>query len=182
MIKTILISSLVSASLASTAFMAAGRVHYSGLQLQTPFGSAYKMTPDPSNIWSFHETYTITKGGKHSIPVLVDFDKNGKMDTEHKDVRVLITDISIRRGLRVDAETNGLQHLSIADDKGDRWSPAFAGYSAQNVVFPLYVDHLVTPIALPVDSGLKVEFTASPSGSSGQNVVHIHIIGRLVTL
>ena len=62
-----------------TAFYAGGRSVYSGLQLQLFGGTALKMAPDPSNIWSWHETITIPSSRSITVPVLVDFDKNGKM-------------------------------------------------------------------------------------------------------
>jgi hypothetical protein len=177
---------LLIASLASTAFMAAERVHYSGLQIQQPLGTAFKMTPDPSNIWSFHETYKITKSGKHSVPVLVDFDNNGKMDTEHKDVRVMITDMVIRRGSGTISQSRYLlNNLTIVDGSGPRWLPAFRSGIGEKSTFGSFIvhewgEHLVTPLVLPVDSSLAIEFDASVSNLVDD--VHIHLIGRLVTL
>ena len=174
MIKIILISSLVSASLVSTTFMAAGRVHYSGLQIQHPIGSAFKMTPDHSNIWSFHETVTIPANSskKYTVSVKVDFDNNGKMDTEYKELRVSITDmLFLDAGASLQAGT-----VLIRDDSGPRWVLSRPSSSDLR-----YVDHLTTPLVLPVDSGLVVEFTASNSSNSSKSV-QIHLIGRLVTL
>jgi len=180
--------SLIIGTALSAAFLAGGRVHYSGLQIQTPMGSAVKVTPDPSNIWSFHETYTITSSGTHSIPVVVDFDKNGKMDTELDQVRVLITDISIKRGTGALHVSSDLRDLVLKSDDGPIWIPSFAGYHLRDgqtrPVFHYallhYADRLNTPLAVPVGSGLSVQFEASLD--SGGNQVHIHIIGRLVTL
>lgn len=177
MIKTII--------LASCAFgmftIAAPRLVYSDLQLQSPPGSAFKMTPDPSNIWSFHEDITPT-GTKQSFPVIVDFDNNGKMDTEYKDVRVMITDISIdRAGNRFLGNAPLLSDLFLVDDKGKRWSPTLTGSFADHVGVVHYRDALRTPLVLPVDSGLRVEFYAKRLGGV-QDDVHIQLIGRLVTL
>jgi hypothetical protein len=177
MLKIILLTSVVSVSCFS-----AGRVHYSGLQIQQPLGTAFKMTPDPSNIWSFHETYKITQTGSHSVKVLVDFDNNGKMDTEYKDVRVMITDISIdRAGNRFLGNAPLLYDLFLVDDKGKRWSPTLIGSFADHVGVVHYCDALRTPLVLPVDSGLRVEFYAKRLGGV-QDDVHIQLIGRLVTL
>jgi hypothetical protein len=176
--------SLIIGTALSAAFLAGGRVHYSALQIQTPMGSAVKVTPDPSNIWSFHETYTITASGKHSIPVVVDFDKNGRMDTELDQVRVLITDVSIKRGTIASNYSGDLKDLALKSDDGPIWIPSFAGWHRrQDSNLFHYADHLSTPLALPVGSKLSVQFEAVLlSGAQYHNEVHIHIIGRLVTL
>jgi hypothetical protein len=163
MIKIILISSLVSASLASTAFMAAGRVHYSGLQLQTPFGSAFKMTPDPSNIWSYHEDVTPAK----SVQIVIDFDNDGKMDTSHKDVRVMITDV------QVIGSAPGDKH-ELVDSTGVRWEMVLNRENNRTS----YEKSFTTPLVLPV--GSKLEWRYSPLNSGVP--FKINLIGRLVTL
>ncbi len=164
MLKLILLSSFISA-----AFFAGGRAHYSGLQLQQPFGSAFKMAPDPSNIWSHHETITRSASGINTVKILVDFDNDGKMDSQHKDVRILVTDISIR------ANADATQ-FELLDDTGTRWVIPFKNRASNG--YSYFGDHLQTPLAVPVDSGLKLRFTAR----SGGERVDVHVIGRLVTL
>ena len=167
MLKIILVSSLVSASFVTTTFVATGRVHYSGLQIQQPLGFAFKMTPDPSNIWSCHEEITPTKPQKsQSFPIVVDFDNNGKMDTEYKGVRVMITDIQIIGGANVE--------FDIADSAGKRWN--LPSFSHNNRVF--YEKSFTTPLVLPVGSELKIE-AVWPNNPSR---FIVNIIGRLVTL
>ncbi len=131
--------------------------------------SAFKMTPDPSNIWSFHETYTPTRSGTHSVPVVVDFDGDGKMDTNYKNVRVLITDIQVWRF------RGPLREVVLMDDKGQRW--ALPNLHDTNIS-DFLVDHLRTPLALPVDSGLRIQFVADQNFEP----VDINLIGRLITL
>jgi len=163
MIKTII--------LASCAFgmftIAAPRLVYSSLQLQSPPGSAFKMTPDPSNIWSFHEDITPT-GTKQSFPVIVDFDNNGKMDTEHKGARVMITDIQIYGTARGDT-------IDIADSSGKRWRCIIDRYG---VDYRSYEKSFTTPIVIPFGSDLKLEYSANHSAAR----FTVHMIGRLVTL
>lgn len=179
MLKTILLTSLISTT---TVVVLAGRTTYSALQIQTPFGSAFKMTPDPANIWSFNETYAITKTGKHSIPVLVDFEGDGKMDTNHTGVRVMVTDMSIRRSSVKINEANDLRNLHIVDSKGIRWCPSFTGYGDRGTMRILYGDHLSTPLVLPINSDLRVEFETNYMRSPIHDEVQIHLIGRVVTL
>ena len=104
------------------------------------------------------------------------------MDTNHKAVRVLITDISVRRGTTILSRNFVLNGLSIVDSKGHRWAPGFTGWVDSVNVAIKYGDHLSTPLALPVDSSLTVEFETRVHGNPGTNDVFIHLIGRLVTL
>jgi hypothetical protein len=164
MIKLILLSSVISA-----AFFAGGRVHYSGLQLQQPFGSAFKMTPDPSNIWSHHETIARSAGGINTVTILVDFDNDGKMDSLHKGVRILVTDISIR------ANADATQ-FELVDDTGTRWVIPYRNRASNSFFY--FGDHLLTPLAVPVGSGLKLTYSCRQGGER----VDVHVIGRLVTL
>lgn len=152
-----------------TTFYAAGRVTYSGVQQQLFLGAGLKVTPDPSNIWSFHETYTWSRLGTYSIPVLVDFDKNGKMDTELTGARVLITDILIQL-----EGSSGLVKAVIKDSQGVRWAVRWLTPSIGNATGS---EHLVTPIALPIGSDLRVELTTNTAGRA-----HINLIGRLVSM
>ena len=162
---------------AGTVFVAnAGRVHHSGLQPQLFNGTAMKVAPDPSNAWSFHETVTIPKGTRpYSLPVVVDFDNNKRMDTEIKAARVVITDVQLmfRKGNIYASD------IELRDDKGIRWNfrKRFAGatgYDAEASV------HFATPLVLPVDSALKLQFHTSGTGNLGR--VYINMIGRLVTM
>jgi hypothetical protein len=147
------------------AFFAGGRVAYSGLQLQVPFGSAIKMTPDPSNIWSFHESVVLDKFGKSTIPVVVDFDSNQRMDTENAGVRVMITDIQCRvLGDYVD-------QVRLHDDSGVLWE------MNPRVASGIVSEHMTTPLVLPVGSRLTVELEGG-----NQPTIRIHIVGRLVTM
>jgi len=163
MIKTII---LVSCAFGMFT-IAAPRLVYSDLQLQSPPGSAFKMTPDPSNIWSFHEDI-IPTGTKQSFPVIVDFDNNGKMDTEHKGARVMITDIQIYGTARGDT-------IDIADSSGKRWRCIIDRYGADN---RFYEKSFTTPIVIPFGSDLKLEYSANNSAAR----FTVHMIGRLVTL
>jgi len=161
MIKTIILASCVCG-----VFTLSGpRIVYSDLQLQSPPGSAFKMTPDPSNIWSFHQEISPSQKIQ-SFPVVVDFDNNGKMDSEHKGARVLLTDIQI---------IGGGGQFDISDSTGKRWHCIVATHSP-NVSF--YEKSFTTPLVIPVGSDLKIEYKALNSPDK----FTVHLIGRLVTL
>ena len=167
MIKLALLLTLAT----GTAFYAGGRTVYSGLQAQLFPGTSLKMAPDPSNIWSFHETVTLLANKKLSVPVLVDFDNNKKMDTELSFARVLITDMQVTF-----LQPGGIQTANLQDDKGIRWNlrPVVADRtSRRNVSY-----HLTTPLALPISSGLKIVLKSINSPTT----VTINLIGRLVSM
>ena len=86
-------TAFVLAGMSGLFFFANPYVVYSGIQAQQPVGTAFKMTPDPSNIWSWHHTVTVKPNTTVTVPVVIDFDKNGKMDTEYSFTRVLVTDL-----------------------------------------------------------------------------------------
>ena len=163
---------------AGTVFVAnAGRVHHSGLQPQLFNGTAMKVAPDPSNAWSFHETVTIPKGTRpYSVPVVVDFDHNKRMDTEIKAARVVITDVQVS-ARHLPMNRLEISEIELVDDTGVRWSfPELFGGSEATV-------HFATPLVLPVDSALNLRFkgyNANPNNSAGK--VHVNMIGRLVTM
>ncbi|MHC4078562.1 MAG: hypothetical protein ACYST0_09015 [Planctomycetota bacterium] len=167
-----------------TAFLLAGvsglflfaspRLVYSAIQAQQPVGTAFKMTPDPSNIWSFHETVTLQKRSSTTVPVVVDFDADGKMDTQHAFARLLITDLQTAAERSYDEV-----RVVLRDNIGPRWRFGTAlGGSNPPVYRPSNV-HLTTPLSIPVGSDLKVDIS-----NPGLNpvTVQINIIGRLVTL
>lgn len=151
-----------------TTFFAAPRLVYSGLQQQLFLGAGLKVAPDPSNVWSFHETVTLGSGLTH-VPVVVDFDKNGKMDTELKAARVMVTDVQIYA-------TGGTAGAPLLTDSGGtRWVfPELGGSGGRP---PQVTVHFATPLVLPIDSGLTVTFR----GVGGVQVT-INMIGRLVTM
>jgi hypothetical protein len=163
------------------AFFAGSRTIYSALQLQVPFGTAIKMTPDPANIWSWHDTLTLPKNtASKTFPVMVDFDNNGKMDTELKDVRVMITD------MQVSYPAGSAQHwqtmrVTIRDASGILWDMTPTTWHYQQQRFG-YETHLATPLALPVASNLDVEMLLPYGAVNEDMVVTVHLIGRLVTL
>ena len=163
MIKMMLLLTCVC----GTAMVAAPRFVYSDLQFQSPTGSAFKMTPDPANIWSFHEDFRPSQK-QQAFPVVVDFDNNGKMDTEHKGARVMITDIQIVGAARYD-------YVEIADSNGSRWRCILDRHGSDT---RHYEKSFTTPLVLPVGSDLKLNYRALNSPTP----FTVHLIGRLVTL
>lgn len=159
-----------------TTFVAAPRLVYSGLQFQVPLGTAIKMAPDPSNIWSFHETVTVPAGRTVQVPVVIDFDNNGKMDTELKGARLVVTDMQAL-GATQRSNAYAPPRVRLVDDQGVRW--AF-GPSLRQFAQRRSDVSLSTPLALAIDSSLRVEIINPDPG--GQLSVTINLIGRLVTM
>jgi hypothetical protein len=144
-----------------------GNTIYSAFQFQWPAGTALKVTPDPANAWSWHKDIP-QQSQRFFETVLVDFDQNGRMDTEYENLRVLITDVQV---------TNGAGTIWLGDGSQRRWRiypPQIPG--GYGGVFGAE-SHFTTPLVLPAYSELKIEF----EGGSGAGC-HIDIIGRVVTL
>ncbi|MHC4078561.1 MAG: hypothetical protein ACYST0_09010 [Planctomycetota bacterium] len=167
MIKTLLLLTGISGLFV----FASPRLVYSAIQAQQPVGTAFKMTPDPSNIWSFHEAVTLQKRSSTTVPVVVDFDADGKMDTQHAFARLLVTDMQA-------ADSSGIMavHVTLQDNIGSRW--IFTTSQNAEVQSPSSV-HLTTPLSIPVGSDLKVRIS---NPGNFPVTVQINIIGRLVTL
>jgi hypothetical protein len=154
----------------SAAFVAGsqGRIVSSPFQPAIPFGTAIKMTPDPSSIWSWH--HTISSSAPVSVEVPIDVDQNGVPDTANHGVRVLVTDMQAFTPVGM-----GSASLSLADGAGIRWD--LTPVSATGTQ-PLVSYHFVTPIAITPGSGLRVFMTPlTPSPS-----VSVNLIGRVVNL
>ena len=102
---------------------------------------------------------------------VIDFDNNGKMDTDTLAFRVLITDMQVR----ATGAINKLIHVHLLDDTGIRWeltpTPAPVSYS------------LSSPLALPINSKLRIEVKTGPyTGGSTQSPLSVNLIGRLVSM
>ncbi|MHC4078927.1 MAG: hypothetical protein ACYST0_10870 [Planctomycetota bacterium] len=169
MIKTLLLLTGISGLFV----FASPRLVYSAIQAQQPVGTAFKMTPDPSNIWSFHQTVSIKKGAV-TLPVLVDFDADGKMDTRHAFARLLVTDMQALAG-----DTAMPFQVTLRDNVGKRWILRSVVGGSNPRVFGPASAHLTTPLSIPVGSDLKVEIH---NLGSVEVTVDVNIIGRLVTL
>ncbi|HMQ20961.1 MAG TPA: hypothetical protein PKE00_00625 [Planctomycetota bacterium] len=142
--------------------LVAGRMTHSAAQTQLFPGSAIKVAPDPSNIWSFHQT-TQTTNGKVVIPVVVDFDANNKSDSELVGARILVSEVQL-------VTSFGRGIMRVVDSGGPRWEL----HTAPN---QQSVDRsFATPIAIPVGSKFEVEVL------SDAPVVTVNLSGRLVTL
>lgn len=164
--KTALLTLAFSLTATSAAFVYVGRTaHSSPFQMDIPYGSAVKTTPDPANIWSWHHTFP--GGGPTLAEVLVDVDGNNVMDTEHPWLRVVITDLAI-------VQVAGPQPATawIRDGTGRRFAvstaPGANSKAAEHVA-------LATPIVLPVGSPLTVEVVTG-------NTCEVHLVGRVVNL
>jgi hypothetical protein len=157
----------------SAAFVAGsqGRFVSSPFQPAIPFGTAIKMTPDPSSIWSWHHDVTAT--GNLSIPIEIDIDGNGQPDTMDPRVRVLVTDVQMF------PETQQLKHASLRDGTGDLWDLTniytTSGDPTANQSF-----HFSTPLAVAVGSKLLID--VQPLSLTGSYRVRVHLIGRVVNL
>lgn len=166
MLKTTIVAIACSAATASTMLVFAGRtVHSSPFQMDIPYGSGLKVTPDPANIWSWHHTFA---NYNETVEVLVDVDGNRLMDTEHPWLRVMITDIEFVH------PAAGEARAWIRDTTGRRFAVGTGGFQSSG---PVMHCALATPIVLPVGSSLSVEMSAQ-----GQNGCEVHLIGHVVNL
>ena len=161
-----------------------GRTVYSPLGVSIPEGAALKVTPDPANIWSFHEELTIAGNATTSVDVLVDFDGNGLMDTENPSLRVLITDMQVT--MRAGSGTgrgDPIPIIHLQDGAGVRWNltPIPHAGTQFDVLGVTTATHLATPLALPVGSDLTLEISNTDPNSRSR-VLAINLIGRVVNL
>jgi len=147
-----------------------GETVYSRFQMQLFPGAGLKVMQDPANVWSWHKQYP---GANASESVLVDFDQNGRMDTEDPDVRVILTDVMVTQTNPV-TSTAGLS-LTLAGSQGLRLDLRMAEGREQTLQA-----HLVTPLVLPVRSDLVL--TITPGNQSPGPNASVTLIGRVVTL
>jgi hypothetical protein len=170
MFKTLLIALTCSAATATTMLLFVGRtVHSSPFQMDIPYGTALKVTTDPANVWSWHHTFTGTSTGVPvTADVLVDFDGDTVMDTQHSWVRVLVTDIEIVGGM------NNQALAWILDGTGKRLAVGIGGHQSSG---PVHHVSLTTPIVLSVGSPLRVQLVQYSGGE-----YEVHLIGRVVSL
>ena len=168
MLKTLATVFATSLGLGGALFFAGPRLTYSGLQVQVPFGTALKVTPDGSNIWTWHHEQT----GSGTTEVVVDFDNNGRMDTENPCFRVLITDIQLSWAFFSRAS---LERLVLRIDQG----PVL--WNLLDVTSPAGgIDHRTFSTPLPVPTAARLVLEAVNYDSN--DVMQVRIIGRLVNL
>ncbi|MEZ5989763.1 MAG: hypothetical protein R3F30_11690 [Planctomycetota bacterium] len=179
MLKLALIAFSASLGLGTVAFFAGPVMTYSGLQPQLPFGTAIKVTPDGSNVWSWTET--ITQDGTYEV--LVDFDKNGRMDSENKCFRVLVTDMQatfhqgegrhfLKAGDGVYLEATNGWTWSL----GERVKPL--ALSNANDLFDSSFS-LATPLVVPTGEKLRVKVSGLYNDT---NRIMVTLVGRVVNL
>ena len=124
------------------------------------------------NIWSWHEQVSLGQSQRTSLRVLVDFDNNGRMDTEYSNLRVLVTDVQLSTD-RSDGWIKG----TLSDSQRVRWH--LSTIDSGRVMFRTYERHFSTPLMLPIGSELTVDLV---SRSNRSEVVRVNLIGRVVTL
>jgi len=168
MLKTLFL--VFAASLGTTtAFFFAGPITlYSGFQGKFPFGSGIKVLPDGTNIWSWHHTQV----GDGVTEVVVDFDNNGRMDTENHCFRVLVTDMQARYFWQ--PSSNPPPSIFLLDDSNTVLWDMSAGM--QLGPSPSY--HLATPLAVPIGSKLRI----AVSHINTNTPMYLTLIGRIVNL
>ncbi|MFY9344290.1 MAG: hypothetical protein WAT39_17495 [Planctomycetota bacterium] len=169
MLKTALIAIACSAATASAMFVYVGRSEYStNFQADVPYGAAFKVTPDPANVWSWHHTFTnVGVGTPQVADVLVDMNGDLIMDTVHDIVRVMITDVQVFNS------GNNAGVAWIVDSGGKRLACGIGQYTGSG---PVQHISLTTPIVLPVGSFLHVEML----GLNGGGAYEVNLIGRIV--
>ena len=177
----------LTAILLLTALLGGGHTVYSAFQIQVPGRTSLKVTPDAASIWSWHKEIQLPNPpggglGTHRERVLVDFDGNGRMDTEDPEVRVTVTDLQV-----VLLPTNGSLNLPqvirvwLASDATKRWyllarQPTVSQNASEHCDYQSY---LSTPIVLTPNSDLFVDFEYGPN--TGVLCV-VSLIGREVVL
>ena len=177
MLKTILLCVTCSAVTFATVVYSGRTVQSAPFQMDIPYGSAVKMTPDPANIWSWHQDFhNVAAGVPGTANVLVDFDGNGVMDTENSWLRVVVTDIELVSRNRY------LSLATISDGTGKRYSIS-AGNMDPNggqTATPMS-QHITlsTPLVLPVGSPLQVTVENFLNGNGD---FEVNLIGRIVNL
>jgi hypothetical protein len=159
----------------------AGDTIYSAFQFQIPHRTSLKVTPDAANVWSWHKEILVhnTGGGlaSHRERVLVDFDSNGRMDTEDSRVRVTVTDVQVV----VLGIGPGTLNAWLSDNAGPRWYVMARHRSARDwQELSGFQDHLTTPLVLRPDSDLFVDLQFSNTLNPLRIVVNL--IGRETTL
>jgi hypothetical protein len=150
-----------------------GRTEYStSLRASIPFGSAVKVTTDPSNVWSWHHRFTGAQPQVlQSADVLVDINGDQVMDTANSFLRLLITDLQL-----VSADGSaGAGAVRIHDSEGVRLAASVGSGNASGNVHHV---SLATPIVLPVGSSLRVELEPL----SAARFFEVNMIGRVVNL
>ncbi|MBK9386039.1 MAG: hypothetical protein IPN34_14605 [Planctomycetes bacterium] len=163
----------------------AARTYYSGVSIAIPVGGAIKMTPDPASVWSWHEEITGQPGQTVTVPVLVDFDGNGNMDTEYPDLRVCITDVQAVSSGTIDA-ANGQRGATVVlrNGGGTRWdiTPLPHGGADNQATTGQLVSthHFATPLVLPIASSLNVAVTLA--SNEPPRTISVNLIGRIVNL
>ena len=165
--------------------MNTGRTVYSGFSGGIPVGGAIKMTPDPGSVWSFHEEVTVASGQTVNVPVLVDFDGNGVMDTEHPNLRVMITDLQASdRGTIDTANDRSYARVHLRSGGEVRWDltpfPRAGTTSQRTAGLMSNSASLTTPIVLEPSTVLNVEVFAPANGPA--RTIRINLIGRVVNL
>lgn len=159
------------------------RTVYSGIGIALPVGAALKSTPDPANIWSWHETITIDPNATVNADVLVDFDQNGRMDSEIAEMRVLITDMQVSITPVRSDDSQSFPEVLLLDAGGVRWdlTPVPHAGTQTGLRGIASTAHLSTPLVLPVGSGLTVRATNGGTNAATR-VLRVNMVGRVVNL
>ena len=162
-----------TAILVVSSFLGGGSTVYSAFQIQLPSRTSLKVTPDAANVWSWHKEVTFSNTTIREA-VLVDFDGNGRMDTEDPDLRVTVTDMQV---VLPPGWTQGAGNLSIwlADSHNRRWALFQNDFGAPRTVNQI---SLSTPIVLPTGSNLFVIF----EGFISPAPITVNLIGREIVL
>jgi hypothetical protein len=129
------------------------------------------MAPDAANIWSWSKEVNARHPTLYTESVLVDFYGNDRMDTEYESLRVLITDAQVHT-----ATQNSFTRIWISDETCRRW--LLWGYPGDGSQVVNASHHFQTPILLPVNSQLLLEFETQNNGAP----IQVNLIGRVITL
>lgn len=164
-----------TAILVVSSFLGGGSTVYSAFQIQLPSRTSLKVTPDAANVWSWHKEIGLPRTGSVVRErVLIDFDGNGRMDTEDPELRVTVTDMQFV--MPTGFQFFGAMTAWLVDSQGRRWALFVADQYTPRTFQP---QNLTTPLVIPHRSDLFVEITYDPTAPSS---VSVNLVGREVVL
>jgi hypothetical protein len=158
-----------------SSLLGSGHTVYSAFQIQVPSRTALKVTTDPANVWSWHKEIVLPRTSSVIRErVLVDFDGNGRMDTEDPEIRVTVTDMQFV--MPAGFQFFGAMTAWLVDSHGRRWALLVADQYTPRTMQP---HNLVTPLVVPHRSELFVEIIYDPTAPQS---VSVNLVGREIVL
>ncbi len=141
-------------------------------------GADVKVTPNPGNIWAFHKEITVGRFATEptEVPILVDFDGNGSMDTNYPFARIMVTEVLVMNLNNSDpVPPHG--GIPIKSNGCIIWRvPGVMGKPNAEPNYARETFHTPLVLELGADLSLALPTTATTV------VWDIHVLGRIVSL